>query len=474
VLYGSRAKGTFKPGSDIDLTLIGDGLASQELAAIDEELDDLLLPYQIDLSIFDQLDHVKLHEHIERVGKVFYERREARVGEKAGWVTKTLGEVCNVVGGGTPPKDKPEFYSGDIPWATVRDLRQDVITETEFRITKDAVKSSATNIIPSGNVVIATRVGLGKVCLIGQDTAINQDLRGIVPRSDKTLVVRYLYWWLKSIANVIVAEGTGATVQGVKLPFVKSLQIPVPPLAEQQRIVGLLDEAFEGLAVAIANAEKNLQNARALFESHLQSVFTQRSPEWVEKQLGDLSRINYGYTESASAEKVGPHFLRITDIKDNGVVWDTVPYCPIDKSDFPKYKLADGDIVFARTGATTGKSYLVRNPPESVFASYLIRVQLSDKELLPQFVNLFFQTHSYWDTIRAGVSGSAQGGFNASKLGELWIPFPKSSKEQMSVVAKFDGLSEQTQRLAAIYSRKLSLLAALKKSLLHRAFAGEL
>jgi type I restriction enzyme S subunit len=155
---------------------------------------------------------------------------------KKGWQTKNLGDLCDVVGGGTPPKDKPAFYSGDIPWATVRDMRQDVMTETEFRITKDAVKSSATNIIPSGNVVIATRVGLGKVCLIGQDTAINQDLRGIVPRSDKALVVRYLYWWLKSIADVIVAEGTGATVQGVKLPFVKSLQIPVPPLTEQQRM----------------------------------------------------------------------------------------------------------------------------------------------------------------------------------------------------------------------------------------------
>ena len=83
---------------------------------------------------------------------------------KARWQTKNLGDVCNVVGGGTPSKDKAAFYSGDIPWATVRDLKQEVITSTEFKITKEAVKSSSTNIIPSGNVVIATRVGLGKVC----------------------------------------------------------------------------------------------------------------------------------------------------------------------------------------------------------------------------------------------------------------------------------------------------------------------
>ena len=153
---------------------------------------------------------------------------------KSRWTTKNLGDVCNVVGGGTPSKDKPAFYSGDIPWATVRDLKQEVINSTEFKITKEAVKSSATNIIPSGNVVIATRVGLGKICLLGQDTAINQDLRGIVPHDTTKLNVRFLFWWLKSIADVIVAEGTGATVQGVKLPFVKVRSATATP---EQHIV---------------------------------------------------------------------------------------------------------------------------------------------------------------------------------------------------------------------------------------------
>ena len=159
---------------------------------------------------------------------------------KSGWQTKHLGELCDVVGGGTPPKDNPAFYSGNIPWATVRDMRQEVITETECRITKEAVRSSATNIIPSGNVVIATRVGLGKVCLLAQDTAINQDLRGIIPRDTHKLSVRFLFWWLKSISDVIIAAGTGATVQGVKLPFIKSLQIPFISLTEQHRIVGIV------------------------------------------------------------------------------------------------------------------------------------------------------------------------------------------------------------------------------------------
>ena len=120
------------------------------------------------------------------------------------------------------------------------------------------------------------------------------------------------------------------------------------------------------------------------------------------------------------------------------------------------------------------RATLSRDPPDAVFASYLIRVQLKEKELLPQFVNLFFQTHSYWDTIRAGVSGSAQGGFNATKLGDLSIPFPKSPKEQKTIAERLDVFAEETQRLATLYERKLAALEALKKSLLHQAFTGEL
>lgn len=154
---------------------------------------------------------------------------------------------------------------------------------------------------------------------------------------------------------------------------------------------------------------------------------------WEFKKLGAVSAINYGYTESASAEPVGPRFLRITDIQDDRVDWENVPYCKIKSADFPKYRLASGDIVFARTGATTGKSFLVDKPPDAVFASYLIRLRLLDKKLLPEFVSLFFQTADYWKSIKDGSSGSAQGGFNATKLGALSIPVPPLPEQQRIV-----------------------------------------
>ena len=158
---------------------------------------------------------------------------------------------------------------------------------------------------------------------------------------------------------------------------------------------------------------------------------------WEIKELAAISAINYGYTDSASSDPIGPKFLRITDIQADQVHWERVPYCKIESVNLPKFRLASGDIVFARTGATTGKSFLVDEPPEAVFASYLIRLRLLNKALLPEFVSFFFQTEGYWKSIRDGSSGSAQGGFNATKLAALRIPVPPLS-EQRRIVGILD------------------------------------
>ncbi len=324
--------------------------------------------------------------------------------------------------------------------------------------------------IDKPSIIVGRKGSAGEVNLT-EENFWPLDVTYFVTFDERQHELRFLYYLLTTLNLPRLAKGVKP---GINRNEVYALGTRIPSLPEQQRIVGILDEAFAGIATAKGNAEKNLQNAHALFESHLQSVFIQGGKGWVEKRLGDLSRINYGYTESASWDTVGPKFLRITDIQNNRVNWDTVPCCPIELSNFTKYKLADGDIVFARTGATTGKSYLVSDPPKAVFASYLIRVQLNAKNLLPEFVNLFFQTHTYWDNIRSGVSGSAQGGFNATKLGELVIPFPESAKEQQTIVAKLKSLSAETQRLENIYRQKLTALDDLKKSLLHQAFTGQL
>ena len=189
------------------------------------------------------------------------------------WPVKTLGEVCDLVGGGTPSKERPEFYGGEIPWATVRDLNVEVLCNTEHSITAEAVKSSSSNIIPSGSVVIATRVGLGKAVIVAQDTAINQDLRGLVVKNRNEVLADYLYWWYLSTAHLVVDAGTGPTVQGVKLPFISGLEIPVPPLEDQTQIVARLDSMRAKTSEMVAAFDAKLTAAKNLRQSILESAF---------------------------------------------------------------------------------------------------------------------------------------------------------------------------------------------------------
>lgn len=401
------------------------------------------------------------------------------------WTTKPLGDLCDVIGGGTPAKDKPAYYAGDIPWATVRDMRNENITETEFRITQQAVRSSATNIIPAGNVVIATRVGLGKVCMVAQDTAINQDLRGVVPRDVRRLSVRFLFWWLKSIAPIIVAEGTGATVQGVKLPFVKSLKVPVIRLDEQQRIVAILDEAFEGIATAKANAEKNLQNARAIFESDLNAVFSQRDASWDTVTLETLLERgwivghldgNHGsdYPRKEEFIKKGVPYISANCLDDEHIDMSRAKYLSPARAAILRKGIAkNNDVLFAHN-ATVGPVSILRTDEEKVIlGTSLTYYRCNPKHILPEYLAHYMRSFRFKEQYLQVMRQSTRNQVPITKQREFFHVIPPL-KEQKRIIVALDGLLENGQLLARVYERKLAALDELKKSLLHRTFAGEL
>jgi type I restriction enzyme S subunit len=147
--------------------------------------------------------------------------------------------------------------------------------------------------------------------------------------------------------------------------------------------------------------------------------------------------VDYGVTAASNPQPVGPKFLRITDIQDGAVNWDAVPWCECDSRSAKDSRLQSGDIVFARTGATTGKSFLIRDcPSDAVFASYLIRVRVRD-EADPRYVSHFFQTRDYWAQITKGARGVAQPGVNATTLKAIQVPLP-SLAEQVRIAELMD------------------------------------
>ena len=158
---------------------------------------------------------------------------------------------------------------------------------------------------------------------------------------------------------------------------------------------------------------------------------------WPRVQVRTIaSSIQYGHTASAVDARDGPRFLRITDIQDGSVDWSAVPSCDIAEAEVPKYRLIPGDIVFARTGATTGKSYLIGDCPEAVFASYLIRVRVVD-DVSPRYLALFFQSPDYWNQIEASKRGIGQPNVNGRILGEVALPIAPLD-EQHRIVAEIE------------------------------------
>ena len=196
---------------------------------------------------------------------------------------------------------------------------------------------------------------------------------------------------------------------------------------------------------------------------------------WKHIELDEIAQdIQYGYTESANDEPVGPKFLRITDIQNGRVDWDSVPFCEIDEGEIGKYQLKTGDLLFARTGGTVGKSYLIQQdlPEEAVFASYLIRVKLNDA-VDPRFAYYFFQTHNYWRQISESKAGIGQPNVNASKLSSLELPLPPLP-EQHRIVAKLEELFSNLDAGMADLQAAGQQLERYRLSVLQAAVEGRL
>lgn len=219
-----------------------------------------------------------------------------------------------------------------------------------------------------------------------------------------------------------------------------------------------------------AATQKLLNHASTLFYNETYSL----QKGWVLTSIGELSKIiQYGFTESSSPEPIGPKFLRITDIQDNKVDWPSVPYCGINENEKVKYALSEGDLLFARTGATVGKSFLIKGIiPESIFASYLIRLRFST-EISNYFISYFFQSHFYWRQITEGQVGIGQPNVNGTKLAQLIIPLPPLA-EQQRIVSKIEELFSELDKGIENIKTAQQQLKIYRQSVLKSAFEGKL
>lgn len=397
-----------------------------------------------------------------------------------GWRWVRLGEVCEInprrQNGLSFPAGRPTTF---VPMSAV-DERSGRIAQPEVR--PFAEVQHGYTYFEEGDVLFAKITP----CMQNGKHAIARNLEGgfgfgttefHVLRPGHEITAQWIHYFLRQPAILEAATEyfTGAVGQQ-RLPssYLSEMPIPLPPRLEQERILATLTERLTAVERARSATEAQLEAAKTLPAAYIRSVFD--SPEakrWPIKKVAEICRaIDYGFTASADLSIKEPRFLRITDIQNGGVIWDQVPGCQISSEEEAANKLADGDIVFARTGATTGKSFLLKNPPRAVFASYLIRLKPGE-EVIADYLYVFFQSDSYWRQIRHSARGGAQPNVNATLLGAITLPVPPLS-EQRQIAAQLSAQMASVERLRQRQTEQLDAVDKLPAAILRLAFSGQL
>jgi type I restriction enzyme S subunit len=317
--------------------------------------------------------------------------------------------------------------------------------------------------------------GFGRITKMDAFTSVIGTLQYILPNDDIDL--DYLNYSLMSVDFKKYVQG--AAIPHIYFKDYKSEPFLWMPLPEQQRIVAILDEAFVAIAKAKSNAEQNLKNAKELFESYLQGVFEKKGEGWEEKSLGDVcSLITDGkHGDCENEENSGYYFLSAKDVRNGTLLFDNARQ--ITKSGFEethrRTNLKPGDICMVNTGATIGRISFAPDDPRTYRTTFQKSVAVI--KTIPTLIDNSFCCYILQSDLKKLVKVSSGTAVPNLLLGDLKrhkINLPKSKTEQHTIVCQFDALRVETQKLEALYQKKINDLEELKKSILQKAFAGEL
>lgn len=413
------------------------------------------------------------------------------------WRWVKLGELCEKIGAGSTPSGGSKVYVRE----GIKFLREQNIHNDSLVLDGVAFIDKATNQSLKGSQVYAqdilmniTGASIGRNSLVPDDFDLgNVNQHVLIIRLIDKRVRMYLHHCLQSpfIFNQMMSEQKGDK-PGLSATRVSNFMIPLPPMEEQYRIVARVDEllkhideynimedqltalkaefpsdmrgailqaAMQGKLTEQLNSDTSvddliktiLQEKQALIDAHkikqeksLPAIADDEIPfeiphSWAWVRWGNLSNsIQYGY--NAPAQPSGRiRMVRISDIQNNEVNWSSVPFCEISESEIETYRLNENDILFARTGGTLGKSYIVTNmTEEAIYAGYLIRSNYS-KRLYPQFLKYFMESPLYWQQLQNGTTKTAQPNCNGKTLSKMLVPLPPI-EEQQRIVKRLDAL----------------------------------
>ena len=389
---------------------------------------------------------------------------------KEGWEYKKIKDIGSVIGGTTPNTNIAEYWDGALCWISPAELDgSHYLYDSKKKITEAAVRAKSLKLLPEGTVILSSRAPIGKVVINKIPTYCNQGFKCVV--CGKDIYNEFLYWWFWGKKEYLNSLGTGATFKEISKKVVEDITVPVPPLSEQQSIVAYLDSAFAKIDAMKANAEKALNEAKALFQASLKEMLEPKEG-WEEKKLGEIcSDIRYG-TSTPSHENGEYKYLRMNNITNDGFL-DVSHYKTISlpEKELEKCLVKRGDIIFNRTNSRelVGKSCVFTEDENMVIAGYLIRIRLKEG-FEPQFITYSMNLQRSLGLFQHLIVGAVhQANISANNIQKVIINYPPLS-EQQSIVNSLDNIKTKVDRLQANFDKISQECDALKQAILRQVF----
>lgn len=378
-----------------------------------------------------------------------------------------LGDICEIVSGSTPKTSIDEYWDGDVKWITPAELNDDsyIISDSARKITELAVKKTGLTSFPEGTVILSSRAPIGKVAIAGCEMYCNQGFKNLIC-SDK-IINKYLYWFLKRNIHFLNSLGRGATFKEISKAIVSEIEINVPEIEQQKKVV----EILEKVSGIIARRKKELSALDDLIKARFVEMFGDpiMNPKgWEVVTIGDIvTEVKYG-TSRPAVEGGRYPYLRMNNLTVDGYLdLSDLKYIDIPDDEIEKCVVRKGDVLFNRTNSIelVGKTVVFDLPEEMVIAGYIIRVRLNEK-ILPEVLSQYMNLEALKDILRSMAKGAVnQANINAQELQSIKVYLP-----DMKLQKRFIEIKEQVDKSKVEVQKALDETQKLFDSLMQQYF----
>ena len=391
------------------------------------------------------------------------------------WPIKTLGEVCELVNGATPDTKVKEYWGGEHAWITPAEmggLDSPFISMSRRTLSDKGLASCSATMVPPKTVILSSRAPIGHLVINEVPMATNQGCKSLIPIDGLDFI--FLYYYLKANVETLESLGTGTTFKELSGKQLKTVEIPVPPLEEQKRIVALLDAATARVTELTACYEQARTHANNLFTSALRDAL-ESNPDWPVKTLGEICELISRGRPPSYCEVEGVVVLNQKCVRNGKIDFGPSRRTDNNVKVIPEWSyLREGDTLINSTGAgTLGRASFVAQLDEpTTFDTHLTVVRPRREICWPAFVGLVLNGREK-DIVDLAGGATGQTELPREAVRSFEIPVPPL-EEQKQIVARLDSMMAKTSEMVAAYDAKLTAAKNLRQSILESAFAGDL